>query len=175
MFPSDAKIFKGLSASRNTLLKAQAKRLAEYRWMVLATHGYAAADMPGLMEPFIALSMVPGSQDGFITMSEVLEMDLNADLVALTACQTGHGRVIPGEGVMSLGRAFQCAGARSALVSLWSVSEITSVKLMEIFFERLKSGKKIRRAWREARKELRSMGYDHPFFWAPFVLIGDTD
>jgi CHAT domain-containing protein len=127
------------------------------------------------MEPFIALSMIPRSQDGFLRMTEVLDLKLNADLVALTACQTGHGKIIPGEGVISLGRAFQCAGARSTLVSLWSVSEITSVKLMEMFFERLKEGEKTGQAWRKARLNLRSSGYDHPFFWAPFIMVGQAN
>jgi CHAT domain-containing protein len=175
MFPGAAKVFKGISANKETLFNDKGPELGRFRWVVLATHGYAAADMPGIMEPFIALSMIPRSQDGFLRMTEVLDLKLNADLVALTACQTGHGKIIPGEGVISLGRAFQCAGARSTLVSLWSVSEITSVKLMEMFFERLKEGEKTGQAWRKARLNLRSSGYDHPFFWAPFIMVGQAN
>ena len=102
-------------------------------------------------------------------------MDLNADLVALTACQTGVGQRLPGEGVMSLGRAFQCAGAKASLVSLWSVSEVTSVKLVEKFLGQLKKGQKHIQAWDIARREIRGEGFDHPFFWAPFILVGEVN
>jgi hypothetical protein len=99
---------------------------------------------------------------------------MNADLVALTACVTGYGQYLAGEGIMSLGRAFQCAGARSSLVSLWSVAEESSVKLVGNFFRHLKEGKGKLEAWQTARADLRNEGYKHPFFWAPFILVGET-
>ncbi len=102
-------------------------------------------------------------------------MSLNADVVALTACQSGLGRHVSGEGTMGMGRAFQYAGAKAVLMSLWSVSERASVNLVEGFFKHLKEGKSKLEAMRLARKEIREAGYEHPFFWAPFILVGEVE
>lgn len=116
----------------------------------------------------------PKDQDGFLRMTEVMALKLNADVVALTACQTGLGRHVKGEGTMGMGRAFQYAGARSVLMSLWKVSEQSSVKLTERFFAHVKEGKPKLEALNLARREIRAEGWDHPFFWAPFILVGEV-
>ena len=72
-----------------------------------------------------------------------------------------------------MGRAFQYAGAKAILMSLWSVSERSSVKLVESFFKHLKKGNNKLEALQLARKEIRDAGYEHPFFWAPFILVGE--
>lgn len=108
-------------------------------------------------------------------MGEVAGLTLDADLVALTACQTGLGRTLAGEGVMSMGRAFQCAGARSVLMSLWGVFEPSSVTLTEEFFRSLRKGKNKLDALRSARDRIRHEGYKHPFFWSAFILVGEID
>ena len=107
-------------------------------------------------------------------MSEVMNMKLNCDVVALTACQTGLGTNQAGEGVMSMGRAFQYAGSRSILMSLWSVSERASVQLVESFFQHLKGGMTKLQALNAARQDIRKAGYQHPFYWAPFILVGEV-
>lgn len=99
---------------------------------------------------------------------------LNSEVTALTACETGSGKLVSGEGVMGLGRAFQYAGSKSVLASLWSVAEDSTVKLVERFFYYLQDGKDKSTALRMARKDIRKIGYDHPFFWAPFILIGES-
>ncbi len=175
MFAENAKALTGVSANKDALFGKEDSHLDKYRWIVFATHGYAASDVPGIMEPFIALTRTQGQSDGLVKMSEVLHLKLNADLVAVTACQTGYGEVVEGEGVMSIGRAFQCAGARCLLASLWSVSEVTSVQLMEVLFKGLKQGKTVTQALSDARNDLRGSGYDHPFFWAAFVLTGEVE
>jgi CHAT domain-containing protein len=76
---------------------------------------------------------------------------------------------------MSMGRAFQYAGARSVLMSLWSVAESPSIKLTESFFQHLKDGKSKLQALQMARSEIRNSGYDHPFFWAAFILVGEAE
>ena len=108
-------------------------------------------------------------------MTEVMGMKLNADVVALTACKTGLGNNLAGEGVMSMGKAFQYAGAKSILTSLWSVSESGSVLLTEKFFEHLKSGKNKLDALKSAREDVRKEGYKHPFYWASFILVGEVE
>jgi CHAT domain-containing protein len=117
----------------------------------------------------------PKEQDGFLRMSEVIGLRLNAGIVALTACKTGIGKHISGEGTMFIGRAFQQAGAESVLISLWNVAPGPSIRLMQSFFQNLKSGHRRLEALRRARTEIRQAGYDHPFFWAAFILVGGTD
>ena len=99
---------------------------------------------------------------------------MNADIVALTACQTGLGKRTAGEGTMGMGRAFQYTGARSVLMSLWSVSEVASVNLVKHFFRNLKEGKSKSESLMLARNEVRKKGFDHPFFWAAFILVGEA-
>ena len=75
---------------------------------------------------------------------------------------------------MSMGRAFQYAGARSVLMSLWSVAEKSSVMLVENFFKYRKAGKSKLESLKLARDEIRKKGFEHPFFWAPFILVGEV-
>ena len=163
----------GLKAEKEALFR---NPLNDYGYIVFATHGYFGTDLPGIQEPILALTLVdqPKNQDGFLRMTEVMALKLNADVVALTACQSGIGSQVRGEGVMGMGRAFQYAGARSVLMSLWSVSERSSVTLMERFFAHVKEGKPKLEALNLARREIRAQGWDHPFFWAPFILVGEA-
>ena len=117
----------------------------------------------------------PEGQDGFLRQSEVMGLKMNSDVVALTACQSGLGKRISGEGTMGMGRAFQYAGAKSVLMSLWSVAQNSSVQLTDSFFRHLKEGKSKLEALKLARGEIRKAGYDHPFFWAPFILVGEVN
>lgn len=154
-------------------LELKKRDVGAYRWIVFATHGLLSNAVPGVHEPSLVLTQLGNGkgEDGFLTMSEVLAMRLDADVAALTACQTGLGRMATGEGVMGLGRAFQEAGARNVLMSLWSVSEDSTTELAARFFKKLKRGLTPRRALREARAELRREGWEHPYFWAPFILV----
>ena len=122
------------------------------------------------------LSLAPEAVDGFLTMSEIMgSVRTNANIVALTACQTGLGKQVSGEGVLGMGRAFQYGGAKSLLVSLWSVDEEASVEFVRIFFENIYNGKTNINALTFARQQIRNKGYDHPFFWAAFILVGDVN
>ncbi|MBM4328820.1 MAG: CHAT domain-containing protein [Deltaproteobacteria bacterium] len=174
-FGSNCDVFTGLEASKNVLLSKVAPTLDHYRWLIFATHGFAGNKIPGIMEPVLALTMVPPGTDGYLTISEVVGLKMNADVAALTACQTGTGVGLAGEGIMSMGRAFQCAGARSVLMTLWSVAEDSSVMLTDRFFTGLKEGKSKRDAWRQARTEVRKAGFEHPFFWGGFILVGEAE
>ncbi|MEI6135562.1 MAG: CHAT domain-containing protein, partial [Desulfomonile sp.] len=138
-------------------------------------HGYFGKGLPGINEPVLVFTLVPPGKDGYLRMSEVMGLKMNADMVALTACQTGLGKNISGEGTMGMGRAFQYAGAKSVLMSLWSVEESSSVDLVEGFFRHIKEGKNKLEALKLARDEIRKNGYDHPFFWASFILVGEVN
>jgi len=175
IFRGNSDSFTGLDASKENLFNKIAPGLDGYRAIVFATHGYFGSKIPGIMEPILALTMVPYGTDGFLRMSEVMGLKMNADIVALTACQSGVGRTVVGEGTIDMGRAFQYAGAKSVLVSLWSVAEESSVKLVESFFKHLREGGGKLEALEKARAEIRREGYDHPFFWAPFILVGEPN
>ncbi len=174
LFGDKGEMLTGLKANKGEFLGNVAPGLRKYGWIVLATHGLVSNRVPGITEPFLALTMVIPGTDGFLKMTDVLGLSMSADVVALPACQTGLGKELSGEGVMSMGRAFQYAGAESVLMSLWSVAEGSSVTLVEGFFKHLKEGKTNLEALSLARKDLRESGFDHPFFWAPFILLGNV-
>ncbi|MEJ2719004.1 MAG: CHAT domain-containing protein, partial [Deltaproteobacteria bacterium] len=175
LYGADSDVYTGLKSCKAVFLSTIAPQLTRYSSMVFATHGFAGNSIPGIMEPALALTMVPPGTDGFLTMSEVAGLKMNPEIAALTACKTGVGVRLAGEGIMSMGRAFQSAGAKSITMSLWSVSEKASVMLMEAFFKRLKAGKTKLDAWTGARQELRQAGLEHPFFWAAFILVGERE
>jgi len=130
--PGKTDLYSGLRAEKSVLF---GNDLKPYRFCVFAAHGYVGEGLPGIMEPVLILTLVdqPKDKDGFLRMSEVMSIDLTADVVALTACQTGLGREVKGEGTMGMGRAFQYAGAKSVLMSLWRVSEVSTTKMAEKF------------------------------------------
>ncbi|MEW6347674.1 MAG: CHAT domain-containing protein [Thermodesulfobacteriota bacterium] len=174
LFRNESQVYTGLEANKDIFVKRIAPEIRDFGTVIFATHGLVRNDLPGVMEPALALTRVPQGRDWLLTMTEITDMGMNADLAVLTACQTAVGRVLSGEGVMSLGRAFRAAGARTVIMSLWSVAEDASVEMMASFFEHLKSGSGKLEAWRSAREDIRKKGYDHPFFWAPFILVGEA-
>ncbi|MDP2278631.1 MAG: CHAT domain-containing protein, partial [Nitrospirota bacterium] len=109
---------------------------------------------------------------GFLTMTEVLDLKLDADMAVLSACVTGKGKMVEGEGVANFARAFQHAGARSVVVSLWEVPSKETVEYMKIFYSYLKAGKSRGEALRLARNTIKAK-YPNPFYWAPFILHGE--
>ncbi|MCP3957444.1 MAG: CHAT domain-containing protein [bacterium] len=151
--------------------------LSEYRRLHFATHADLPGQVPDLREPFLVLAgardpIRGGGDDGFLTYSEVLDLTLDAELVVLSACSTGRGQIYEGEGVMSLARAFQHAGSRRVVMSLWQVRSDVTVDTMIAFYRALKTRPSPGSALNTARKEIRAER-PHPYFWAPFVLYGD--
>ena len=115
--------------------------------------------------------------DNYLTLKDLQVSDFKSELVVLSACETGFGEVIEGEGTMSLSKGFFHAGAKSTLVSLWSVDDCRTAELMTYFYSSLKDGKPKDVALREAKVQyLESANPEkqHPYYWAGFVLIGDT-
>jgi hypothetical protein len=173
--PSSSHVLRGFEANKDNFLQNIKPSIKKYDEIVFYTHGYFGKDLFPIMEPVLVLTLVPPGTDGYLRMTEVMGLDMNADIVALTACQTGLGTRVSGEGTMGMGRAFQYAGAKSVLMSLWSVSEVASVKLVNSFFQNIKAGKTKPEALELARLELRKGIWNHPFFWAGFILVGETN
>jgi CHAT domain-containing protein len=129
-------------------------------------------------EPALVLGRESG-EDGFLTASEVGQLKLNASLAVLSACNTGSGEFVTGEGVMGMSRAFLAAGSRSVVVSLWPVASKQTERLMVEFYRQLRSGLPAAEALRaaklgalnQARKAKSNEA--HPFYWAPFLLLGN--
>ena len=148
--------------------------LERYKYIHFATHASLPGMIQGINEPFILLGQVENKDkdDGFLTLSEVLDLRLNADMVVLSACVTGVGKEVEGEGVANFARAFQHAGVKSVVVSLWEVASDPAVEYMEKFYEYLKAGKSRSEAMRLARNEIKAK-YPNPFYWAVFILHGE--
>ena len=148
--------------------------LQDYRYLHFATHADLPGRVQGIREPFLLLGQVgnEGPDNGFLTLSKVLGLKLNAEMVALSACLTGRGKVMEGEGVVNFSRAFQHAGAQSVLVSLWEVASLEAVEFMTEFYGHLKEGKPRSEALKLARQAIKAK-YPQPFFWAVFILHGE--
>ncbi len=159
-----------------TEAKLKAEDLLSRKYVLFSTHGILGNEIPYIKQPALVLSLVGNDQeDGFLTASEIFNLNLNADIVGLSACKTGLGVQSAGEGVVGLSRAFMYAGTDTVLVSLWSVADESTYKLMVKFFDGLKKGKDKMAALKEAKNYLRNNGYDHPFYWAPFILVGEAN
>ncbi|HIQ05262.1 MAG TPA: CHAT domain-containing protein [Anaerolineae bacterium] len=130
----------------------------------LACHGLFRADNP----LFSALKLA----DGWLTAADVTELQLNADLAVLSACETGRSGVIAGDEILGLTRAFLEAGTASLVVSLWLVNDEAAARLMETFYQHLRAGESKAAALRAAQFDLMTTR-PHPYYWAPFVLVGN--
>jgi CHAT domain-containing protein len=166
---TQSKIFVGADASEDRF-KNEA---ASFEILHLATHGILDDASP--MYSYLALTKGDSkSEDGFLEARELMNMDLKADLVTLSACETGLGKVGKGEGIIGLSWALFVAGVPATVVSQWKVDSAGTADLMLNFHRNLKAGVSKAEALRNASlKLLKSTQYSHPFFWAPFVLIGD--
>ena len=104
---------------------------------------------------------------------EIYNLNLNADLVVLSACESGLGKIVKGEGIIGLTRGFIYSGARNIVVSLWQVADKSTSELMIEFYRNILDGKSYSSSLREAKLKLIKDGtYSYPLEWSPFVLIG---
>ncbi|MGD2246640.1 MAG: CHAT domain-containing protein [Candidatus Aminicenantes bacterium] len=146
--------------------------LTSYKIIHFATHGLIDNRSPARSSLVLSLKD-QSSEDGFLQMREVFNLKLNAGLVALSACQTGLGQLIKGEGVEGISRAFLFAGASSVLMSLWAVNDQASYHFMHRFYTHLRSCQTVVDALRTSKLELiHSETLSHPFYWAGFIISG---
>jgi CHAT domain-containing protein/Tfp pilus assembly protein PilF len=147
------------------------------RYLHFASHGLLDERFP--LNSALALTIperpADGQANGLLQAWEIFEqIRIDADLVTLSACETGLGKELGGEGLVGLTRAFQYAGARTVLASLWSVGDESTAALMTRVYGHLKAGRTKDQSLRAAQLEMiRTRGFSHPFQWAAFQLAGD--
>ena len=150
------------------------KRMSSVGLIHIAAHGnkttgeIALSPNPGWTSEF------PQKTDYILKMSDVQAANLRARLVVLSSCHSGRGRILKGEGVVGIARAFLAAGARSVLISLWAVDDEATMVFMKNFYQHLKEGKTASAAVHQTMKSLReSEKFSEMRYWAPFQLFGD--
>ncbi len=171
--PNPVKISLGFEASRAAVLGLQE---GGYRVVHFATHGVFNAEHPELSG--IVLSMVDAkgrAQDGVLRLHDIYNLKLSADLVVLSACSTGLGSIIKGEGMVGLTRGFMYAGSPRVVASLWRVEDLSTSELMKHFYSHMaKEGLAPAAALRQAQRDmLKGRRWRSPYYWAGFVLQGE--
>lgn len=174
LFPvAERRVLLGANALEENV---KAEPLHNFRYVHFAAHSSVDEENPA--RSGIVLSMQPDSkEDGVLQMSEVMRLKLNADLVTLSACRTALGKLLHGEGMIGLTRAFLYAGANSVVVSYWNVDDIATASLMKEFYQHLQNGTPKDEALRQAKLSLLNSdkrAWRHPYYWAAFVLIGEN-
>jgi CHAT domain-containing protein len=163
-------ILEGPAASEAAL---KSEPLSQFRVIHIAAHGVGDEVEPDRA----AIVLHPGSsvEDGLWQAREIRRTRLNADVVVLSACETGTGRLQGEEGIMNLARAFLTAGARSVVASLWDVEDRSTATLMEDFYQHLAKGESIAIAIRSSQVDfIKTFGEKaNPYLWAGFEVIGD--
>jgi len=149
----------------------KSKDLDNYKYLHLATHGTVNEYSPALSRIFL-YEETDQDEDGSLYSGEIYNLNLNADLVTLSACETGLGQISKGEGIIGLSRALIYAGAQNLVVSLWKVADESTSKLMTDFYSNL-GNNPYNTALQQAKKQMIDSENSHPYLWAPFVLIGN--
>lgn len=149
------------------------QQLRDYRYLLFSAHGYLSMEEPALSSLVLGQQDRTPGTDGYVTAAEWPSYDLASDLVVLSACDTGLGKVVQGEGVMGLPYALFVAGNKNTLLSLWPVADESTAEFMKAFFTRLQKGATQAAALNDTKREfIAGAKYGHTIFWAPFLLYG---
>jgi len=174
LVPSDNLQAFGFDANYNWVTN---KQLSQYRFLHFATHGFADPNNPELSG--IVLSQFLDKQAkhadrGYLRLGDIFNLDFAADLIVLSACETGLGKDVNGEGLVGLTRGLMYAGAERVAVSLWQVDDAGTAQLMQEFYqEMLKQGKSPTVALRAAQLQLWQSKWQNPYYWSAFTLQGE--
>jgi tetratricopeptide (TPR) repeat protein/CHAT domain-containing protein len=176
---TDNDLYLGKAANLKTLFQLnQSQQLNDYRYLLFATHGLLPYEVDGLAQAALVLSYP--EIEGYLTTAKAFGLQLNADFINLSACNTGGGKKIKGEGVMGLTRAFMYAGTSAIGVTLWSVESSSAENVSVGIFENLTQGQTAATALQQIKLKMisgkaKQPYYRHPFYWAPFVVYGDSN
>ena len=163
----------GFQANRERVLS---KELGDYRIVHFATHGLLNSEHPELSGIVLSLVDEQGRPvDGFLRLNEIYNLNLSADLVVLSACQTALGKDVKGEGLIGLTRGFMYAGSPRVIASLWKVDDVATAELMKIFYQKMFRGRMTpSAALRAAKLEMsKNKRWSSPYYWAAFELQGE--
>jgi len=169
LFSSNSKISVHQDANEAVV---KSKEVTNYNFLHFATHGVVDATDPALSRIFLNSQ---GNEDGSLYCGEIYNLNMNADLVVLSACETGLGKISTGEGVIGLSRALVYAGAKNIIVSFWKVADESTAELMVDFYKihLQNKNKSFSEVLQSAKLDLiKNEKYAAPYYWAPFVLIG---
>jgi CHAT domain-containing protein len=190
-YVSDATLLLKKDASESII---KSMDISPYNIIHFAVHGILGGELADLNDPALVLSK-EDSEDSFLTSTEISTFNIKADMLVLSACNTGNGKFYRGEGVTGIARAFSIAGAKSVVASLWPVDSYATLSLMQSFYTNLKNGMNISESLHDAKKTLRTTdpkklggadralkmsrpgmkssfsGYSSPYFWSPFIMI----
>ena len=170
----NAQTLWGALATKSAFINSLGPHQPPFQILHIASHAIVNDQEPNYS--FIAFSNVESQQDEDykLYVSELYNQQLDFDMVVLSACKTGDGKLFKGEGIISISRAFTYAGAKSILTSLWNVNDHFSFQLMPKFYEALMDGQPKDQALQTAQKQmLNSRQLAHPKYWAAFVPVGD--
>ncbi|MCK5523036.1 MAG: CHAT domain-containing protein, partial [Thiomargarita sp.] len=172
---SNALQLREKASRQNVFDLSDTKRLKDYQYVLFAAHAVLPNEISHINQSAIVLSNP--DKEGYLTMADTFALEMNADLVMLSACNTGRGKKIKGEGIRGLTRAFMYAGTPAVSVSLWKVESRSAKALSISLFKYLQAGKPLAQALRQSKLDLMAdedfKMYQHPYFWAPFVVFGD--
>ncbi|OFX86884.1 MAG: hypothetical protein A2W99_03990 [Bacteroidetes bacterium GWF2_33_16] len=168
-FKAKANLYKAANEK-----EVKTTNLNNYRFIHFATHGFANMENPELSGLILAQDS-SDNEDNILFLDEILNLNLNSNLVMLSACETGLGKIYKGEGIIGLSRALIYSGAQNIGVSLWQVSDESTRELMTQFYKNIVDnnsndfGEPLRNA---KLKLIETKAFSHPFYWSPFILIG---
>ncbi|MCX2764391.1 CHAT domain-containing protein [Aquimarina muelleri] len=152
------------------------KNAGNYTILHLALHGEVDNEQPENSKLLFTKSK-DSVEDGYLYSHELFALDIPAELTVLSACNTGSGKIAKGEGIISLGTAFQYAGTKSLVLSSWEISDSTTPELMKNFYTNLKAGMNKAKALQQAKLQYlttANINRTQPFYWGGFYLVGDT-
>jgi CHAT domain-containing protein/tetratricopeptide (TPR) repeat protein len=170
-------LLTGRNASETRLRElSQSGELASFRNLHFAAHGYLDTSVPSLSALVLSRTGNDEDNDGYVTAGEWPAFNLKSDLLVMSACETGLGKVISGEGVQGLPYALYVAGNQDTLLSLWQVSDNGTSVFMERFWKKIEAGQSHAQALTETKREFQhgdfGKAYAAPYYWAAFVLYG---
>lgn len=176
MFNGRAEVYVGDQARESRLKAADSVRSARY--LLFATHAVLSEILPS-QSALVLAQVGDGVEDGLLQVHEIVGLDVSAEVVVLSACESALGRNLRGEGLLGLSRAFFHAGARELVASLWKVADCSTAELVTAFFSRLRNGETegaSAEALRAAKLRLAGRAPTaHPYYWGPFVLLSTRD
>ena len=170
------KILSGTSLiGKKTTEAAFKKQASEYNILHFAMHTLINNEKP-MLSKLVFYQDGDSIEDGMLNTYELFGMDLNAGLAVLSACNTGSGKLLKGEGIMSLARGFMYAGVPGIVMTMWAVEDQASAQIVTSFYSYLDKGMPKDEALRQAKLDMLAEGNmlrSHPYYWAAYVTIGD--